>query len=108
MSSFENVTLAELRTNYNDYMLEFSCVINGIVQLSGMNNKDDTMLILQYDSTDIHNRGVYVKKKPQFYLKGEDEYEHIRYVADIPKPLKVFIANTKPKSKPQLIYNCDD
>lgn len=108
MSSFNSVTLAELRANYNDYMLEFSCVINGIVQISGMNNSDDTLLSVQYDSTDIHNRGVYVRHKPKFYLIGEDEYEHIRYVQDIPKPLKVYIANTKTKNKPQLIYSCND
>lgn len=108
MSSFDMVTLAELRSNYNDYMLEFSCVINGIVQLSGMNNRDDTMLSVQYDSTDIHNMGVYVRQKPKFYLKGEDEYDHIRYVTDIPKPLNVYIANTKTKNKPQLIYSCNN
>lgn len=99
-----NLTLAELCDTYKDVMFELSAVVGCIVQLKGENNYNDDMLFLQYDSTSIHNRGLYINVKPKFYLKGEDEYAHIRYVQDIPKPLNVYISNKATNRKPVLIY----
>jgi len=100
----KHVQLTTIREEYKDHILELKLVINGIVQLSGYANSSDTILTVQYDSAHFRNHGLVSKVAPHFYMKDEDPYQHYINIADIPKPLKIYVANWRTDKTSKLIY----